>query len=307
MKEAQQSEYVGEIRRVTRLGAFANLCLAAGKMLVGWIAQSQALVADGVHSLSDLVTDGVILVGAGYWSAPPDDEHPYGHGRIETLISISIGIALIGVGIGLGWRAVVSIPQAAPSPPGMWAMVIAVIAIVAKEALYRKTAKTGKRLRSRALVANAWHHRADALSSVPVAASVIGSRMFPSLTYLDPMAAILVSAMIFKAAWRIGWPGVCEITERRGFRELDDLLKESKKSFPAIREIHRARSRRVGGSLLVDLHMLVDPAMSVEESHRVAEELKQRLMERNPSLADVLVHVEPYSGAREEFGRDQQD
>jgi cation diffusion facilitator family transporter len=161
------SQQAREVRRVTLWGLVVNLGLSAAKFIFGIVGASQALVADGVHSLSDLVTDVAVLVGAGFWSAPADAEHPHGHGRIETLITSAIGIVLGGVGVGLGYRALLSLHEAHASQPGWSAFVVACLSIVAKEFLYRWTVHVGKRVKSSAAVANAWHHRSDALSSVP--------------------------------------------------------------------------------------------------------------------------------------------
>lgn len=291
---ARSADTVRQIRRITFGGAAANLCLAALKVLAGWAGRSQALVADGIHSLSDLVTDAAVLLGAHYWSAPPDPGHPYGHGRIETIVSIAIGGVLAAVGLGTGWRALATMPEARAAAPAWSVFWIALVSIAVKEALYRWTAATGRRLRSRALAANAWHHRSDALSSVPVAASVAGSHFAPHFGHLDHVAALLVSAMILHASWRIVWPCVRELMETAGDRSVNRLLQECRPAFPGIREIHKVRSRRIGGALLIDLHMLVEPGMPVSKAHALAEALQQHIEERDPDITDVLVHVEPW-------------
>lgn len=293
MNEQNSTDTTAVVRRVTLIGAGANVLLAAIKMAVGWIAGSQALLADGVHSLSDLVTDAAVLVGSHYWSAEPDAEHPYGHGRIETIVSIGIGTALVGVSVGIIWRALDSMTQNHVDPPGWSALLVAVVSIIAKEWLFRWTAAAGGRIRCRALVANAWHHRSDALSSVPVAVAVLGGRLFPDFTYLDHIAAVIVGVMLIKAAWQIAGPCIAEMMEARCGLDIDRAIADIQDRYKDIDEIHKVRCRRVGSACFVDMHMLVDSNMSVGESHKLADEVKNTLMEREPSIADVTVHVEP--------------
>lgn len=298
---ARKAEAVAVVRHVTWIGAAANILLAAAKMLVGWVSHSQALLADGVHSLSDLITDAAVLVGSQYWSADPDTEHPYGHGRIETIVSIGIGVALVGVSAGIMWRALGTMAKAHSAPPGWGALAVATVSILVKESLFRWTAAAGARVRCRALVANAWHHRSDALSSVPVAVAVVGARLFPHLTYLDHIAAVVVGVFLLRAAWRIAGPCVSELMEARCDTDISQVLADAQRAHPEIREIHKVRGRHVGGACFVDLHMLVDSTMSVGESHNLAESLKHAIMEHEPSIADVTVHVEPVQAGKSEL------
>jgi len=281
------------VRRVTWIGAAANVLLAAAKMLVGWISHSQALLADGVHSLSDLVTDAAVLVGSQYWNAEPDAEHPYGHGRIETFVSIGIGGALIAASTGIMVRALGTMTQNHLTPPRWGALAVALVSIITKEWLFRWTAAAGGRVHCRALVANAWHHRSDALSSIPVAVAVLGGYLFPRVVYLDHIAAVIVGVLLMRAAWRIARPGISELMEARCDTDISEVLTNAQRTHPEIRETHKVRGRHVGGACFVDLHMLVDSAMSVKDSHDLAESLKHTIMEHEPSIADVTVHVEP--------------
>ncbi|MFC1462519.1 cation diffusion facilitator family transporter [Verrucomicrobiota bacterium] len=298
MKKQDNTDTIAVVRRVTWTGAVANVLLAAVKVVVGWMSRSQALLADGVHSLSDLVTDAAVLVGSQYWSAEPDSEHPYGHGRIETIVSIGIGAALVGVSAGIMWRALGTMTRDHVTPPGWPALIVAIVSILTKESLFRWTAAAGGRVRCRALVANAWHHRSDALSSVPVAVAVLGGRIFPQFTYLDHIAAVVVGVMLLRAAWRIAGPGISELMESRCGTDISDVLANVQKNHPEIHEIHKVRGRRVGGACFIDLHMLVDAAMSVGDSHDLAEALKQTIVDHEPSIADVTVHVEPAEPAK---------
>lgn len=209
------------IHKATWVGSIANVALALLKITVGKVTGSQALIADGVHSFSDLVTDTAILIGSRYWTAPADKEHPYGHGRFETLTNIFIGVILAIVGIGIGWDSINSIGNEAKTNPGMLAFGAAVASILVKEILYRWTVVQAKKINSRALHANAWHHRSDALSSLPVAIAVIANYFVPDLHYLDQVAALLVTAMILKAAFEILWPAIMEITEAEADSDIE--------------------------------------------------------------------------------------
>ena len=202
-RENSLAGLAGEVRRVTLWGLVVNLALAGVKFVFGVVGSSQALVADAVHSLSDSFTDLAILIGAGFWTAPADADHPHGHGRIETLIACVIGITLGSVGVGLAYRAVWTLHAEHAAIPGWSAFLAACASIAAKEFLYRWTVAVGKRVKSSALVANAWHHRSDALSSLPVAVAVLGTRIQPGWVFLDHIAAVIVSVLIVHALQRV--------------------------------------------------------------------------------------------------------
>ncbi|MEI8593155.1 cation diffusion facilitator family transporter [Photobacterium sp. Hal280] len=283
------------IRTVTLVGAILNVFLAVLKIGIGKVAGSQALVADGVHSFTDLMTDAVILLGSRYWMAPADSGHPYGHGKFETLANVFIGLMLALVGIGIGWDSIETLSDTAPPAPGMLAFYAAVAAIVMKELLYRWTMHEAKQIHSAVLRANAWHHRSDALSSVPVAVAVIANAIFPSLKYLDQIAALLVTGMILKAAFEIIWPALHELTDARGSEDVEQRLVHMAEEDKDIREIHAIRSRQTGGSLLLDCHILVDPEMSIENAHAISERFKQNILTQMDNVIDVVIHIEPYT------------
>ena len=201
------------VRKVTWVGLLANLFLAGFKFIAGIIGKSQALIADAIHSLTDLTTDIAVIAGSHYWSRPPDDDHPYGHRRLETLVTVFIGIVLLAAGIGIGWRAISTLQQKTAAPPGWIALVAAFVSIICKEAIYRWTAIIGKRVKSPALAANAWHHRTDALSSLPVLVAVAGAKAFPSWSFLDRLGAVVVSIFILHASIKIIWPAVSELID----------------------------------------------------------------------------------------------
>ncbi|HUT90147.1 MAG TPA: cation diffusion facilitator family transporter [Thermoguttaceae bacterium] len=292
--EARSSAQAGQVRRVTLWGLVVNVLLAAIKFVFGVVGASQALVADAVHSLSDLVTDVAVVIGAGFWSAPADAEHPYGHGRIETLITSAIGLVLGTVGVGLGYRAILTLPQSHDSRPGWTAFAAACLSIVAKELLYRWTANVGKRVKSSAVVANAWHHRSDALSSVPVAIAVLGTHIWPDCGFLDHIGAVIVSVLILHAAWEITWPALRELVDAAAKEHERQAILKMAQDTEGVQAVHKLRTRSIGAGLQVDLHVLVEPELSVREGHAIANVVKERLLSQGPNVIDVLVHVEPY-------------
>ncbi|PSU81542.1 cation diffusion facilitator family transporter [Photobacterium phosphoreum] len=283
------------IQKVTWVGSIANIALAFIKITIGKLTGSQALIADGVHSFSDLVTDTAILIGSRYWTAPADKEHPYGHGRFETLTNIFIGFILAIVGIGIGWDSLYSISSESHSEPGMLAFSAAVVSIVVKEVLYRWTAIQAKSINSRALYANAWHHRSDALSSLPVAIAVIVNYFFPTFHYLDQIAALIVTVMILKAAFDILWPAILELTEAKADSDIEKQIQAYAAEDKDIKEVHAIRSRRTGSTILLDFHLLVDPEMSVERAHNITEHFKTHLLNKLDEVVDIIIHIEPYN------------
>lgn len=289
-----------EVHRVTVGGLIANMALSVVKFIIGFIAQSQALVADGVHSLSDSATDVAVVIGVRYWSAPADAEHPHGHGRIETLISLFIGVALAGVGVGLAWRAISTLHQYHLVSPGGLAFWAACLSIVTKEWLYRWTVRVGRRVKSPAMIANAWHHRSDALSSVPVAVAVLGTRIQPTWGFLDHIATVLVSALILHASWGIAWPALRQLIDAGADREARERIITLALGTDQVQAVHALRTRHVGPGLAVDLHVLVEPTLSVREGHAIAGAVKQRLLAEGPDIVDVLLHVEPFEGSERE-------
>jgi len=202
----EKQDQIAEIKRVTWTGLFANLGLSALKFLGGTFGNSQAVVADAVHSLSDISTDAAILLGVKHWTRPADDSHPHGHRQVETLVTLSIGIALAVVAGGLLWNAVSTLDVDRQAAPGWMAFAAALVSIVCKEVLYRWTSAVGQRIRSMPIIANAWHHRSDALSSIPVVVTVAGAAIVPSWAFLDHLGAMAVSLFIFQAAFKIIWP-----------------------------------------------------------------------------------------------------
>ena len=285
-------ETVRQVRRVTGAGMAVNVALAAGKFAVGLGCSSQALVADAVHSLSDLVTDVAVILGVRYWTAPADEVHPYGHGKIEALVSLFIAGALALVAYGLGVGALRSLAHGAATAPGLPAFFLALVSVVSKEALFRWTRRVARRLRSTALEANAWHHRSDAVSSVPVAVSVAVANFFPSLAWADAAGATLVSLFVLQAAWAIGKSSVLELIDAEiGTTAMDVAALVQK--LPNVRRVHKVRARRYGGAFSVDLHVHVDPTLTVTQGHAIGHAVRDALLASDLNVADVVVHVEP--------------
>ncbi len=278
---------------VTGAGAFVNLVLAAAKISVGFTALSQALVADGIHSLSDLVTDAIVLLGAAWWTRPPDEQHPYGHGRVETLVNLFIGVALAATAAGIVYKGLISMTSGEVTPLEWPALVIAAISVATKEWLFRWTARRGQQVGSSALVSNAWHHRSDALSSVPVLVAVITTWLVPALLFVDQVAAILVAAMLLRAAWNIARPSLNEITETSQDPKLAARVAELAAEFPEISSVHRIRCRRVGGAFFVDLHMLLDPETPVVVAHETSHRFQAAVHGDQPQVVEVIAHIEP--------------
>ncbi|MFH1725623.1 MAG: cation diffusion facilitator family transporter [Elusimicrobiota bacterium] len=285
-----------EVRRVTLAGAVINVALSAFKITAGTIGSSQVVVADGVHSLSDLSTDFALLIGLQYWSAPADESHPYGHRRIETLVTAFIGVVLAFVALGLGYNALVTLRVRHVGPPGLIALIAALASIIVKESLYHWTMGVGKRTKSKAAIANAWHQRSDALSSIPAVLAVAGARYSPGWYFLDHIGALLVCAFILRAAWRIGWDAVQELADMGAGPKIHGRIESICLATEGVLGVHKCRTRRLGFGLQVDIHVQVKPELTVREGHGIAGLVKEALLEKGPDVADALIHLEPYEG-----------
>jgi cation diffusion facilitator family transporter len=282
-----------DIRKVTWVGLFVNLFLAGLKFTAGILGKSQALVADAIHSLTDLTTDAAVLAGSHYWDRPPDDTHPYGHKRLETLVTVFIGIMLAAAGIGIGWKAISTLHQKSMSPPGWIAFWAALVSIICKEVIYRWTARAGKRLKSAALAANAWHHRTDALSSLPVLIAVGGAKVFPSWSFLDRVGAVVVSIFIIHASIKIVWPALGELIDAGAPAEIRKKISEVAYQNDNVLQVHDIRTRYISTSIQVDLHIVVEGLLTVRQGHDIADDVRHRIIANIPEVLDVIVHVDP--------------
>jgi len=281
-----------EIRKVTLIGSVVDLVLGVVKIAVGLFAGSQALIADGVHSLSDLATDFLVIFAAKHAHREADEEHPYGHGRIETVATVALGVALAIVAIGISidaFRRMAS--EEALLHHGVWALVIALISVASKEYIYQYTARVARRLRSNMMHANAWHSRSDAISSIIVVIGVGGAMAgFPSL---DEVAAIAVALMIAKIGWDLLWTSLQELIDKALEPELVEDIRQRILEVDGVRACHMLRTRTSGSDSLVDVHLQVDPTLSVSEGHQIGERVRKRLIGEVEHIADVTVHIDP--------------
>ena len=282
------------VSRVGWVGLLCNLVLAAAKAAAGILGHSQAVLADALHSLTDSVTDVAVIFGVRYWTAPADEDHPHGHGRIETLITVVIGLAIGAVAIGMGTQAIRGLRHGPDVAPTGIALVVALISIAVKEILYRWTARVGREVRSPALVANAWHHRSDAISSIPAALAVAVTLIDPGWAVVDRVGAVVVCLLILQASWRILRPAIDQLidagapaTDRRRIEELALQV-------DGVEAAHAVRTRYVGADLAVDLHVEVDGGLSVAEGHVIAVAVRRKLLEEGPNVNDALVQIEPH-------------
>ena len=286
----------GPAIRITLIGLITNLLLMLFKFWAGIIGNSQAMLADASHTLSDLSTDFAVIFGAIYWTRPADASHPYGHRRIETIITVFIAIVLTAVAIGIGYSAIPALLHPhQTSKPGMVALFAALLSIVTKEILYQGTIYEGRRIRSTAIIANAWHHRSDALSSLPVALSVLITLIYPQLAFVDHIGALIVAGFILYAAIGISKQALSELCDEAAPDTLVEMINTIARSHPQVRSIHAIRTRRMGDQYLVDFHILVDPTMTVMEGHEVSEHVKQDIFDRVTAVTDVIIHLEPFT------------
>lgn len=269
-------------------------CLLAGiKITCGLVGNSHGVVADGVHTLTDTLTDIALITGTLFWGRPPDRCHPYGHRRIETLTTGVIGAVLFAAALGIAWDALECLLAGPQAPPGLIALAAALLSIIIKESMYRWSSSAGRRLKSNALTANAWHQRSDALSSIPVAVAVAVNVMAPSLWFIDSLAALLVSIMIIKAAWNVAGPALKELIDAGADGRIVDRIRGLALQVEGVRQVHAIRTRYVAGSMLLDLHVLVDPGLSVRDGHTIAQKVEHTLLKAEADIIDVLVHIEP--------------
>jgi cation diffusion facilitator family transporter len=281
------------VRKVTWVGLLVNLFLVAVKFIAGIYGRSQALIADSIHSLTDLTTDIAVIAGSHYWSRPPDENHPYGHRRLETLVTVFIGVVLIAAGIGIGWKAISALQEKRAAPPGWIAVAAALVSIGCKESIYRWTAITGRRVKSAALAANAWHHRTDAISSLPVLIAVAGARLFPSWSFLDKVGAAIVSIFILHASIKIIWPAISELIDVGAPTEICKKIENIALRNESVLQVHDIRTRYISSSIQVDLHIVVEGLITVREGHDIADDVRARIIDSIPEVLDVTVHVDP--------------
>jgi cation diffusion facilitator family transporter len=291
LSTARAAEKQVVARKTTFTSIALNSVLMAAQIVVGVFAHSQALIADGVHSLADLVSDFIVLLANRQSAAAPDDDHNYGHSRYETVASLFLGALLIAVGVGMLWRAGERITNLQNIPEvHVSALLVAVIVLVSKELLFRYMLRAAERVRSALLIANAWHARSDAASSLVVAIGIIGS--MAGWRLLDPIAAAIVGFMVARMGWTFGWDALQDLSDRALDHAETDALRTLLTDTPGVRDVHELRTRKMGDLAIVDAHILVDPLISVSEGHYIAESARARLL-KNTRVVDALIHVDP--------------
>ncbi len=280
------------VRKVTLIGSLVDFLLGVAKITVGWLANSQALIADGIHSFSDLLTDFIVLYAAKHSHKAADEDHPYGHGRIETLATVGLGIALIIIAIGIAYDALRRLNEPAILlVPGLLALIVAIVSVLAKEWVYRFTMAAARRLRSEMLMANAWHSRSDAISSIVVVIGVAGAMY--GYPYLDAVAAVVVAVMIAKIGFDLVRSSSKELIDTALESDKINTIREHIFDTKGVRSIHMLRSRKSAGNAFIDVHIQVDPRLSVSEGHQIGDAVRRRLMNEVDSVTDVTVHIDP--------------
>lgn len=296
-EEAADSRRQG-IYRVTLWGSTVNLLLVVCKFAAGVLGGSAAMVADAVHSLSDFVTDVVVLLFVRLSGKPCDVDHEFGHGKYETLATAIIGLMLGGVGLGVLWSGgleIVSWLQGETlRAPGLIALGAALLSLLSKELLYQWTVRQGRRLRSAAVVANAWHHRSDALSSLGTTAGIGGAIVLgEAWRVLDPLAAVVVSVLILKVAVQLFVPSMEELLEKSLPEEEENEIRAVILEQPGCTDPHNLRTRRIGNYCAIDVHFRMDGQTTIDEAHRATREIEDRLRERFGPQTLITTHVEP--------------
>jgi cation diffusion facilitator family transporter len=280
-----------QIRQVTYLSIWMNIALTLAKCVVGFLAGSIAIVADGLHSLSDMLTDFVVLLGVRIGSKAPDRKHQYGHGRAETFAAAIIAAALVGLGCAMVYYAARDITKGRVAVVGAAGIVVTVISIVAKELLYRLTRKVGFQTHSAAVYANAWHHRSDALSSVAVLIGLVALRL--GFAYGDQVAGAVVGLMIALVGLSVMGNCFQELTESAADAETIDHITRIIAAESRVHHWHNLRTRTVGREVFLDLHILVDPQLTITAAHEIAETLETTLHHQLPRPVNITVHIEP--------------
>ena len=293
-----EEQRVKGIYRVTIIGSIVNLLLVVCKFIAGFLGRSTAVVADAVHSLSDLLTDIVVLVFVRISGKPADEDHDYGHGKYETLATAIIGIALFAVGVGIlveSIEKIVAVVNGAVLPrPSLLAVIVTLLSVVSKEALYWYTIKMGRKYNSQAVVANGWHHRSDAFSSIGVLIGIVGAMVLgDKWSVLDPIAAAVVSVFIVKVAIDLVKPCVEELLERSLPNDIEQQIEQTILSVDGVTSPHHLRTRRIGNNYAIEVHIRMDGNLTLHEAHRITSAVERRLKEQFGEGTHVGIHTEP--------------
>lgn len=290
--EHTPQERAAAASRSTWVSVVVNLVLSTVQIVVGVWAKSQSLIADGIHSLSDLVADFVVLFANHHSQKDADEDHPYGHQRFETAASLVLGLLLLAVGVGMVWSAVVKLenPESVPQVHSV-ALWVAGGALVGKELLFRYMLAVAKKVKSSMLVANAWHARSDAASSLVVGVGIAGN--LAGYPILDPIAALIVGFMVGKMGWEFGWDAMHDLMDRAVDEQEVQAIRQTLLDTPGVAGVHDVRTRKMGDMVVADAHLEVDAQITVEEGHDIAVEARQRVMQRHRVL-NLMTHVDPW-------------
>ncbi|WP_315708314.1 cation diffusion facilitator family transporter [Brenneria uluponensis] len=289
--DTKQSERFNAARKSTWVSVVVNVFLTLGQVTIGVFSGSQGLIADGIHSLSDLVADFVVLVANHKSKKEADDDHPYGHHRYENAASLALGTLLLVVGIGMLWSAGHKIQDPASIPQvHIIALWVALVALVSKELLFRYMLAVAKRVRSSMLVANAWHARSDAASSLVVSVGIIGNLM--GFTLLDPIAALVVGLMVSKMGAAFMWDSLHDLMDRAADSKIEEKIKHTILATEGVSGIHDLKTRKMGDLIIVDVHLEIDGTLSVREGHDIAVAARKAVLD-NFSVLNMMTHVDP--------------
>ena len=286
-------------RKVTLWGMVFNILLSAFKITAGLVGHSQAIIADGLHSLSDFGSDVVVLVGLKVSSKPSDGTHHYGHAKVECLATVGVGVLLIAAGVFIAYESFVGITQRHLMLPGCLPIVAAAVSIAVKEVLFQWTRAVARRIESSAVRANAWHHRTDALTSIAVLVGLVIVRMSPSLEILDHLIALVVAVFVVRVALKFIYTNVLELMDSAPGSEVMDRVCESILQVEGVSSLHQCRARRVQGKIYVDVHVQVPGSLTVLEGHRISSVVRDKVKETVESVEEVLVHIEPVDEDRD--------
>ena len=278
--------------RSTWVSCGVNLLLSSTQIAMGIVSKSQGLIADGIHSLSDLVSDFIVLFAGHHSRKGADDDHPYGHQRFETAASLALGVLLLAVGAGMLWSVVLKLeaPETVHTVHAM-ALWMAGAALVAKELLFRYMLAVAKRVKSSMLVANAWHARSDAASSLVVGVGIVGN--LAGYPILDPIAAAIVGFMVVKMGWSFGWDALHDLMDRSVDEQEVEAIRQTLADTPGIRGVHDLRTRKMGDMIVVDAHIEVDARLSIEDGHQITVAARDRVLQRHRVLT-LMTHLDPW-------------
>lgn len=285
-------------KRVTLIGALINLILSLTKYIIGVLSGSPVLIADAIHSIGDYITDITVLAGLKFSSMPPDEDHPYGHGKFETIASLVVGLALVVTAGFLIYNGLITLIEfingkSFISEEYHWAFFVALVSVILKEWLYRYTLFYGQKLNSSSLIANAYHHRSDSYSSIGALIGIASAYIFPKLSFMDPLASVVVAFFIGYIGWKILKPTLSELVDTAPEKGLLSLIQKIAEETAGVLGSRRVRSRSIGNDMIVDLEIYVEPALSLYEAHDISELVKENIFNSFPKVREVLVHVEP--------------